>query len=540
MRKYFVAAFLLGFLFQFTYFHSSTAKSVLSNEQHRSKQQSLDSILAESIRIDEVMKHLNELERIAMTANGTRAAGTSGFNHTLDYLTNYLSINTNFKITKSFFHTRDHTLKHDPILLSLIDGNVTNHTYSEDLAVAEFFKVRYSTSVNFSNFIPMTVIPNAGCSDADWIAANPPVAGRVALVKRGECSFIEQSMLATKFNVAALLLYNDGTSSDRMSPMDIRLAQSNTIPAFSLSFSLGERLVNAAKNPSKNASVRITIILINDEPFPVGNICADTPTGDATQTIIVGSHSDSVHAGPGINDNGEFEILYRNIEYTDFILGSGSAANLAWTVALARLFQTPTYAKYKYRLRFCWWGAEEIGILGSNFHVAQARNSTVVGERLTDYVVYLNFDMLGSPNLMFGTYDGRTARNDTAPSAIIGSYKISEIFRDWFIRQGLPWDFVDFGYGSDYAPFLNHGIPVGGLYSGSDEIKTQEQCDRYDQFLGPGQCGMVNVDLDSCYHKACDTIQNINIFGYEKMIQAGAYTIESLARRPDLKSWLYS
>ncbi|CAF3049008.1 unnamed protein product [Rotaria sp. Silwood2] len=522
MKKHYLTTVLLGFLFQFTYFRSSTAKSVRINDRYRSKQ-SLNSILAESIRIDEAMEHLNELERIAIAANGTRAAGTLGFNHTLDYLTNYLSANTNFKITKTFFHTRDHTLKHDPILLSSIDENITNHTYSEDPTVAEFFKVRYSTSVNFSNFIPMTVIPNVGCSDADWIAANPPAVGRVALVKRGQCSFVEQSMLATKFNVAALLLYNDGTSPDRMSPMNVRLAQSNTIPAFSLSFSLGERLVRAAQNPSKKAGVRINIVLMNDKPFPVGNICADTPTGDPTQTIVVGSHSDSVRAGPGINDN-----------------GSGSAANLAWTVALARLFQTTTYAKYKYRLRFCWWGAEEIGILGSNFHVAQAQNSTVVGERLTDYVAYLNFDMLGSPNFMFGTYDGRTARNDTAPSAITGSYKISEVFRDSFIRQNLPWDFVEFGYGSDYAPFLIQGIAVGGLYSGSDEIKTQEQCDRYDQYLGLGQCGMVNVDLDSCYHQACDSVQNINVFGYEKMIQAGAYTIESLARQPDLKSWLYS
>lgn len=222
------------------------------------------------------------------------------------------------------------------------------------------------------------------------------------------------------------------------------------------------------------------------------------------------------------------------------ILGSGSAANLAWTVGLSRLFQTSTYEKYKYRLRFCWWGAEEIGILGSKFHVAQAKESDVVGERLSDYVAYLNFDMLGSTNLMFATYDGRTAENDTLPSAIAGSYKISEAFRDWFIQQNLPWDFVEFGYGSDYAPFLMAGVPVGGLYSGSDEIITQEECDRYNQILGPDHCPMANVERDPCYHEDCDIVENINLFGYEKMIQAGASTIEKLARQPDLKAWLNS
>ncbi|CAF1384271.1 unnamed protein product, partial [Rotaria sordida] len=36
------------------------------------------------------------------------------------------------------------------------------------------------------------------------------------------------------------------------------------------------------------------------------------------------------------------------------ISGSGSVANLGLAVALARLFETSTYKKYKYRVRFCW------------------------------------------------------------------------------------------------------------------------------------------------------------------------------------------
>ena len=107
------------------------------------------------------------------------------------------------------------------------------------------------------------------------------------------------------------------------------------------------------------------------------------------------------------------------------MIGSGSAANLALAVALARLFRTSTYPKYKYRVRFCWWGAEEVGLLGSRHHAQQAKNSTVVGERLSDYLVNLNYDMLGSPNYMFGIYDGRTARNDTPVQALAGSNKIT-------------------------------------------------------------------------------------------------------------------
>jgi len=221
------------------------------------------------------------------------------------------------------------------------------------------------------------------------------------------------------------------------------------------------------------------------------------------------------------------------------ISGSGSAANLGLAIALARLFRTSTYAKYQYRIRFCWWGAEEIGLLGSDYHVKQAKNSTIVGERLSDYLINLNYDMLGSPNYIFGIYDGRTADNDTPAEARPGSNKITTLFKNWFDQQNLPWDYTDFSGRSDYGPFLAEGVVAGGLFSGADEIKTQEQRDRYDRILGQGMGGIVGAILDPCYHQACDSIQNINQFAYEKLVQAAAYVLEYLARQNDLETWLY-
>jgi Zn-dependent M28 family amino/carboxypeptidase len=231
--------------------------------------------------------------------------------------------------------------------------------------------------------------------------------------------------------------------------------------------------------------------------------------------------------------------LSHSLTFDLFFSGSGSAANLGLAVALARLFQTSTYAKYKYRVRFCWWGAEEIGLLGSDDHVKKAKNSTVVGERLTDYLINLNYDMLGSPNFMFGIYDGNTARNDTPPQALQGSKKITDLFKNWFDQQKQPWDYTDFSGRSDYGPFLAEGIVAGGLFSGADDVKTQEQRDRYDQLLGQGMGGIAGATHDPCYHKACDSIQNINVVAYEKMVQAAAYVLEYLARQDDLKTWLY-
>ncbi|CAF3721431.1 unnamed protein product [Rotaria socialis] len=481
-----------------------------------------ESTLAASIRIDEVMTYLNELQRIATASNGTRAVNTHGFNATLDYIVNYLTANTNYKVNKNYFYVRDFEIGSNPTLSSSINGVHKSYNYSVDISAADFYYVKYSTSANFSNNMQLTAIPNVGCTDDDWKKAIPPPEGRVALLKRGICSFREKGLLATKYKVAAILLYNDGISPDRVSPLEVSLAQDNTLPALFLSFPVGQALANAAIDLSTKATVQLSIHAKDLPHFPVGNICADTPTGDPTKTIVIGSHSDSVTAGAGINDN-----------------GSGSAANLGLAVTLARLFRSPAYPKYKYRVRFCWWGAEEIGLLGSEFHVKQAKTANAVGERLSDYLVNLNYDMLGSPNYMFGIYDGRTARNDTPPQALPGSNKITALFRDWFIRNKLPWDYTDFSGRSDYGPFLAEGVVAGGLFSGADDIKTQKQRDRYDEILGQGLGGISGIIHDPCYHKACDSIQNINLFGYEKMVQAAAYVLEFLGHEDDLKTWLY-
>jgi len=184
-------------------------------------------------------------------------------------------------------------------------------------------------------------------------------------------------------------------------------------------------------------------------------------------------------------------------------------------------------------------GAEELGLLGSNYHFQQAKNSTVAGERLSDYLINLNYDILGSPNFIFGIYVGKTANTNTPVEALPGSNKITALFQSWFEQQNLPWDYTDFSGRSDYGPFLAEGIVAGGLFSGADGTKTQEQRDRYDQTLGQGMGGIAGAIHDPCYHQACDSIQNINVFGYEKMVQAAAYVLEFLAQQDDLKGWLY-
>lgn len=206
---------------------------------------------------------------------------------------------------------------------------------------------------------------------------------------------------------------------------------------------------------------------------------------------------------------------------------------------LAHLYRTTTYAKYKYRIRFCWWAAEEIGLAGSTHHVQMAQNTTDPNKNISNYLINLNFDMAGSPNFIFGIYDANTALSETPQSALPGSRKVTELYRDWFIKQNLPWDYRDFNGRSDYGPFLAAGIAAGGVATGSDAVKTASQREKYRESVGENNAGFAGAILDPCYHLACDNLKNIQQFGYKKIVQAAAYGLEYLGQHPNLKEWLY-
>ena len=223
--------------------------------------------------------------------------------------------------------------------------------------------------------------------------------------------------------------------------------------------------------------------------------------------------------------------------------GSGTVGNLVLALNLARLFQTSSlnYSPYEYRLRFCWWGAEELGLIGAYYHVAQASSptTTTIGERLNDYLLNLNYDMLAGPNYRFGIHDSSTVPPATPGQALYGTRQITDLFRQWFNEQKLPWSNASLGGGSDYIPFLAAGVAVGGVNTGAGGVKPALERDQYSAVLGTGNGGLANAAYDPCYHQYCDRITNINPFAYEKVVKAAAYAIETLGRRKNLETWLY-
>ncbi|MEU0691230.1 M20/M25/M40 family metallo-hydrolase [Streptomyces sp. SID4919] len=211
------------------------------------------------------------------------------------------------------------------------------------------------------------------------------------------------------------------------------------------------------------------------------NLIADWPGGDPNQVIMAGAHLDSVTAGAGINDN-----------------ATGSAAVLETALAVSRAQFRPTK-----HLRFAWWGAEELGLVGSRNYV----NGLSAADR-TRIKGYLNLDMVGSPNPGYFVYDDDPV--------------IEQTFKGYFAGLGVPTEIETEGDGrSDHAPFKNVGIPVGGLFTGAGYVKSAAQAAKWG--------GTSGVAFDRCYHRACDTTANVSTTALDRNSDALAHTLWTLS-----------
>ncbi|MFF9686790.1 M28 family metallopeptidase [Streptomyces sp. NPDC014623] len=211
------------------------------------------------------------------------------------------------------------------------------------------------------------------------------------------------------------------------------------------------------------------------------NLIADWPGGDPDQVLMAGSHLDSVGSGAGINDN-----------------GSGSAAVLETALAVSRARLAPDK-----HLRFAWWGAEELGLVGSKYYV----NNLGAAER-SKLDGYLNFDMIGSPNAGYFVYDDDPV--------------IEQTFKSYFAGLSVPTEIETEGDGrSDHAPFKSAGVPVGGLFTGASNTKSSAQAQKWG--------GTAGQSFDRCYHSSCDTTANINDTALDRNSDAIAHAVWTLS-----------
>jgi Zn-dependent M28 family amino/carboxypeptidase len=359
-------------------------------------------------------------------------------------------------------------------------------------------RVRYDCAVRHPKaavtpvdlLLPPTGGSTSGCEAAD-VAGFP--AGNIALIQRGTCTFADKALNAQAAGASGVIIFNEGNAPDRVGLLFGTLGGPGVnIPVLGISFALGDELNTLAQT---GLTVRImTRTLV--EVRQAENVLAQTEGGNNESVVMVGAHLDSVLEGPGINDNGS---------------GVGTILEIAEQMA---------GVSPRNRVRFAFWGAEENNLVGSEHYV-----STLRPRQQQNIALYLNFDMVGSPNFVRFVYDGDGSANPGLEGPR-GSGRIERLFLRYFTRQGLQTEPTPFDGRSDYGPFIDVGIPAGGLFTGAEGIKTPEQAAVYG--------GTAGIAFDPCYHAACDTLDNFSATALDQMSDAAAHAVITFAQRRDL------
>ncbi|KAJ2885744.1 hypothetical protein FB639_001710, partial [Coemansia asiatica] len=449
-----------------------------------------------------IRKHLSKFKEIAERHNNSRSV-TNGHAASAEYVISQLKAHGNCDVHLQHFMSPVWTVNQTPKFA--IKGSVdVDYIFGTDFQV-----MRYGgQGANIKN-ANLAAVGNKGCVAGEA----GDVSGKVAIVQpSGNCTIFESAFMLEQLGASAVVFVR---SARFKTPSTARVRITDwkegdplmTIPVLSVTHSVGQLLYGMKDSAHVDIETDTSIDVV--KTFNV--ICVGR-TGDPSNTVLVGSHLDSVAAGPGLNDN-----------------GSGSASTLEIHLTLSRIGFKPHN-----RLVFVWWSAEEDGLLGSQ-HFARVlahgwKNRWTAEEpvdvRWRDIALDLNFDMLASPNYIALIHNG----TDAPENARIGSQAIQQVFEDYFVRHKYPYQITDMLAGSDFLPFVDNSIPAGGVLTGASEIKSIE--DRREHG------GLANAPLDTCYHRDCDTILNINIEALRKMSKAAMYAISTLSNMHDLRKML--
>ncbi|WP_369054680.1 M20/M25/M40 family metallo-hydrolase [Kineococcus terrestris] len=436
--------------------------------------------LTGAVTVDGIVGHLRVLQRIANENGGNRASGTPGYEASARYVQERL-LRAGYDVQLQEF-TFPYYEELTPTSLAQTSPEAADYetrplTFSGNGQVEGTARV-----VDFTDELPST----SGCEAGDF-AGFP--AGAVAVLQRGTCSFAVKAANAEDAGAVAAVVVNAGVEDPEELLNGTLGAPGTGIPVVGLSAAAGAALVAAATAGDVELAVNVDTLL---EDRTTWNVLADSPTGAASRTVVVGAHLDSTLEGPGINDN-----------------GTGVAAVLEIAEQMAELG-----VQNRQRVRFAFWGAEELGLLGSEHYVAQLSDRELRATYAT-----LNFDMLGSPNWVPFVYDGDGS--DTPLAGPPGSARIERLFTDFLEPRGgsVP---TDFDGRSDYGPFIAVGIPAGGLFSGAEGVKTEEEAERFG--------GTAGEAYDSCYHTPCDDTGNVSTAALAVLGDAAAHATMTMAR----------
>ncbi|GGO81648.1 aminopeptidase [Marinobacterium nitratireducens] len=440
-----------------------------------------------AITLEGIRIHQLAFQEIADANGGNRAAATAGYDASLEYVSELVET-AGYEVTVQPFDFPYFEELQAAELEQLSPAPMVYGYFSND----GFATMDYSGSGDVTataQAVDLQLPPGAtansstsGCEPEDFDSFTP---GNIAVIQRGSCSFVLKAGNAEAAGAAGVIILNEGQEGRTDAFLGTLSSPEVSIPVVGAAFDVGVEL------GAGDVTVRLLVDAIS-ETRATSNLIAETPAGRDDRVVVIGAHLDSVAEGPGINDN-----------------GSGSAAILEMALQLAASGVEP-----RNKVRFAWWGAEEAGLVGAQFYVDNLSKRDIKNIALN-----LNFDMIGSPNYVRFVYDGDgSATGIAGPN---GSANIEKVFEDYFASAGMPVEPTAFDGRSDYGPFIALGIPAGGLFTGAEGIKSEEEALVYG--------GTAGDQYDPCYHLACDTYDNNSDAGLSEMSGAAAHALYTFA-----------
>jgi Zn-dependent M28 family amino/carboxypeptidase len=296
----------------------------------------------------------------------------------------------------------------------------------------------------------------SGCTSGDFDAAT--MTGKIALIQRGGCNYGVKVLNAKAAGAVGVIIFNEGNPG-RTAVVNGSLVDADNnpfvpdIPVAFTSYAIGKSLLDAFDN-NTNPTSSLDIHVLTEER-PDWNVIAESKSGDPNHVVVVDAHLDAIY-GEGILDN-----------------ASGSATILNVAEQMRRV-------QPHNKLRFVWFGGEELGLLGSDYYVNNLSN-----EDLSHIAYDLDADVTATPNYLIGVLDpaapdlfGRTVTSTFPPNV----YEPSKIARDYGVNY---LDSIDKNHeflspvGTDAWWFNTAGVPASGVLTGQDCCKTQDEVDLF-------------------------------------------------------------
>lgn len=426
--------------------------------------------------VGRILEHLEALDRIARRNGGTRAVGSEGYDDSVVYVSRHMR-QLGYSVVSDRFDF-DYFEQLSPIRVERLKPRKRYVDGRDVRAMVYSGAGRVSAPVEPVSFdLHAEDHTGAGCSSDDF--SDFPT-GSIALLRPGPCYYRDQVVNAQEAGAAAVVLaFPEFTRATGVLRPTLLSGAGIEIPALAATDGTGVELARSQTRLRIMARTRYS-------PRRGVSLIAERRNARAGDVLMVGGHLDSVMDGPGINDN-----------------GSGIATILEMARAVAA-------KQPKAPVRFAFWGGEEIGLLGSTAYV-----ESLSSQQTTSIEAYLNFDMVASSNFVRYVYE-----DEIAPA---GSDEITDLFARYFNHQDIEFETIDLGGRSDHGAFIEQGIPVGGLFTGAEMLKSRRQRKDYG--------GRAGASMDGCYHRPCDDIDNINEKVLREMTGAIRHALFALLTR---------